>query len=456
MGGSLSRLTMSTEESPTVAVAFSGGRDSLALLHATCRSAAALGLQVVALHVHHGLQPEADDWVLWAQRLCARWRRCGWPLRLRWVRLSGAPAPGDSLEAWARNGRYEALARLAKEEGADLVLLAQHRRDQAETVMLQLLRGAGPAGLSAMPLLAQGRGLGWARPWLNQPRQAVEAYLQRHRLRPLEDPSNSDVRLARNRLRLQVWPVLLAAFGDAEVVLAAAAQRAQQASAALAELAALDLAPRVDDQGRLEVGSWRQLSPARQSNALRGWWSSQSERGLPDALLQRLLVEVPAAGAARWPAGRGLSCVLYRGRLQCLDSAAPAQAHGHPAPVWLDLSRPGRWPVMGWGGCIEVSLGGADGAKPDLLRAVQVQSRQGGERFQRSRHGLPRSLKKQYQSAGVPAHARVGPLLWSAGALLFAPGLGTDARCQACEGELGLLLRWCPDSVLSVRPQQTG
>ena len=90
-----------------MAVAFSGGRDSLALLHATCRAAQALGLQVAALHIHHGLLPEADAWLQDAQRLCARWRRRGWPVQLHWVRLSGQPGPGDSLEAWARAGRQK-------------------------------------------------------------------------------------------------------------------------------------------------------------------------------------------------------------------------------------------------------------------------------------------------------------------------------------------------------------
>ena len=237
----------------TVAVAFSGGRDSLALLHATCRVAQLLGLQVVALHVHHGLLPEADSWLRSAQQRCARWQRRGWPLRLRWARLEGSPAPGDSLEAWARQGRYGALGRLAKDEGATLLLLAQHRRDQAETLLLQALRGGGPAGLSAMPLVADRGGLRWARPWLGQPRTAIDAYVQRHRLQPVEDPSNDDPRLARNRLRLQVWPALTAAFGDAESTLAAAAQRAQEAAAALAELAAIDLATLVDGRGCLSA-----------------------------------------------------------------------------------------------------------------------------------------------------------------------------------------------------------
>lgn len=443
------------EAAAVVAVAFSGGLDSLALLHATCRAAAGTGVQVVALHVHHGLLPEADAWLDRARRLCARWRRRGWPLTLRWARLDGRPAPGDSLEAWARAGRYAALSRLAGEAGATLVLLAQHRRDQAETVLLQALRGGGPAGLSAMPVAAQRHGLQWARPWLDQPRSAIEAYLRCHRLRPVEDPSNADPRLARARLRRQLWPALLAAFPDAETALARAAQRAQQARAALDELAALDLAPLVDDTGGLAVAGWRGLSPARQANALRAWWRAETGRGAPDALVQRLLAEVPARGAAAWPAGAGWSCRLYRGRLQAslgalapvaAPAAAPAAATAEaPVSARLDLSRPGRHPVPGWPGWLEVRAVARGGIDAAALRAVQARARSGGERFQSHAAGLPRSLKQQYQQAGIPAHERTGPLLWAAdGRLLFVPRLGVDARWPAASDGAGLALRWWP------------
>jgi tRNA(Ile)-lysidine synthase len=307
-----------------VAVAFSGGRDSLALLHATCRAAQALGLQVAALHIHHGLLPEADAWLHDAQRLCARWRRRGWPVQLHWVRLSGQPAPGDSLEAWARAGRHAALAQLAQQAGASLLLLAHHRRDQAETFVLQALRGGAPAGLSAMPRQASRAGLIWARPWLDQPRGAIEAYVQRHRLQPVDDPSNADDRLARNRLRLQVWPALELAFPHAETSLAAAAQRAQEARAALDELAMLDLAPLVDADGALAVAGWRALSAARQANALRAWWAAQAGHSAPQPLVTRLLAEVPPQGVARWPAGGGWWCALRSGRLQVVAPGGQA------------------------------------------------------------------------------------------------------------------------------------
>ena len=428
---------------PTVAVAFSGGRDSLALLHATCRSAQALGLQVAALHIHHNLLPEADAWLTSAQALCARWHRRGWPLQLHWARLEGSPAAGDSLEAWARRGRYAELTRLAQHAGATLLLLAHHRQDQAETVLLQALRGAGPAGLSAMPVLAQRGALAWARPWLTQPPRAIDAYVHRHRLRPVQDPSNHDAALARSRLRSQVWPAFTAAFADGELALIGVAARAQEAATALAELATLDLASCAADSA-LQVGPWRTLSAARQANALRHWWRAQTGRGLPETLLRRLVAELRPSGAARWPAGPGWQAVLYRGTL--LLVADPPRPLG-AAVTQLDLSVPGRTSAPGWGGAFEVVDVPAGGLPAASLAQVALRPRSGAERFQAEPHRPPRSLKKQYQAAGVPAHARQGPLLWDAGGcLMWVPQLGPDARCLAMPGVAQLLLRWLPDA----------
>ena len=212
-----------------VAVAVSGGLDSTALLHCTARMAAAAGVQVHALHVHHGLQPDADAWMAQVAAQCRRWRAGGLPVRFHGHRVLERPAPGDSLEAWARRVRYRALADLAQAAGCSLVLLAHHRRDQAETVLLQALRGAGPAGLSAMPALVQREGLTWARPWLDQPREAIVAYVRRWHLRVVVDPSNADDRHARSRLRQRLWPDLQLAFADAERALCAVARRAQEA-----------------------------------------------------------------------------------------------------------------------------------------------------------------------------------------------------------------------------------
>ena len=424
---------------PTVAVAFSGGRDSLALLHATTRAAGSFGIDVVALHVHHGLVPVADEWVRSAQRLCARWRRRGWPVRLRWQRLDGTPAQGDSVEAWARRERYAALRRMAAEEGASLVLLAQHRRDQAETVLLQALRGAGPKGLAAMPRVAQREGLMWVRPWLSQPREAIDAYIKRYQLRPVEDPSNADVRWARNRLRERVWPALTSAFPDAEQSLAAVAARAAEVSAALAEWTAADLAA-VEREGGLDRAAWLSLSPARRALLLRAWLAQQLRSGAPESLVRRLLQEWPRAGTAQWPADGHRVLQAHRGRLRVVVRAGDPPAQGGLGT--LDLSVAGDHAVPAWHGHFEVRSATEGGIDQARLREVQLRARSGGERFQRAPKTPPRSLKKQYQSAGITGAGREGPLAWSGQQLLYVPGLGIDARATAEPGQPQLTLRW--------------
>lgn len=413
-----------------VAVAASGGRDSTALLHCTAQAARQLGVAVHALHVHHGLMPEADAWLAQVRAQSRRWGAA-----FHAVRLQTKPGPGDSVEAWARRERYRALAAMARAAGCGLVLLAHHRRDQAETLLLQALRGGGPAGLAAMPALAQRDGLAWARPWLDRPREAIEAYVQRHRLRFVDDGSNDDPRFARNRLRRQLWPALQAAFPDAELQLQAAARRAAESDACLRELAEAD-AGQVLAQDHLLVEPWLGLGDARRRLLLRHWL-----RAAPDTLVQRLALELPAArSGTRWPAPGG-ELRLHDGRLQWHAAAAVATVG---SALSMDLSQPGARPLPGWHGTLHVLPVARDGVAPQQLQAVRIAARAGGEQFQLAPRGVPRALKKQFQSRRVPAWQREGPLVFSGHQLVFVPGLGIDARCRAASGQPQLALRWEP------------
>lgn len=312
---------------PRVAVAVSGGPDSLALLHATWCAARGLGVDVLALHVHHGLQPAADGWLHALERRCRRWQ-----LSLAWTRLETRPAPGDSVQAWARRERYAALARMAHAEGCSLVLLAQHRRDQAETFLLQALRGGGPAGLASMARRFERDGLVWMRPWLDQDREAIEAYLRRHRLRAIDDPANHDPRYGRSRLRQQVWPALAAAFPHAEVTLATAAARAAEAADLMAEVAGADLAAAAPD-GPLRVPALLALSPARRANLLRAWLAGVLAGPVPETLVARLVAELPARGASRWPAERaGVPGFVWLRRRSLVWEASPVSGAPESRP----------------------------------------------------------------------------------------------------------------------------
>lgn len=433
----------------TVAVAYSGGRDSTALLHATLAAAEPLGLRVLALHVHHGLSVEADHWMAHGQALCKRWARRGRPVEFLARRLTARPVRGESVEAWARQARYRALREMAVEHGVGLVLLAHHRRDQAETFVLQALRGGGVAALSAMPRAVRRDGVTWARPWLDEPHERIDAYLRRHRLAHIDDDTNDDERYARNRLRARVWPALTEAFADAEASLAAAAQWAQEASAGLAELAAIDLATLCTD-GTLDVAAWRALSPVRQSNALRAWLREGIGKAPAATLIERLMKELRPTGAMRWPAHGG-SLRSYRGRLQYEAAAGlqraqrrPKVSSGKEGNASLDLSAAGVHELTEWNGAFIVERVASGGIPVATVACLTLRVRAPGDRFQSGPARPPRSLKLQYQAAGVPDWQRHGLVACHDGVLVYVPGLGIDARALAGPGEAQLSLRWVP------------
>lgn len=318
-----------------LAIAVSGGPDSLALLHATlaCVRREGIAVRVHALHVHHALMPQADAWLRALRERCARWRRQGAALEFHATRIPGRPAPAQSIEAWARQVRYDALAAMARECGAAIIWLAQHRRDQAETFVVQALRGSGPAGLAGMARSTWREGLLWERPWLDQPREAIEAYVQRHRLRPVFDPSNADPRFVRSALRSRIWPALLELRPQAEVALARAARRQAQAEACLQALARIDARAGTIDSGddagvqalpaALPVRRWLSLPAPRRDNLLRHWALEQGAGRIASTLVERLAREVAGArGGARWPAGAGW-IVLRRGSLHWQAPQAP-------------------------------------------------------------------------------------------------------------------------------------
>ena len=411
-------------------------------------AAEALGIEVVALHVHHGLVPAADRWLEQGRALCLRWARRGRPVTFAATRLDRKPGAGESVEAWARQTRYRALRQMALAHGIDLVLLAHHRRDQAETFLLQALRGGGVAALSAMPASICREGVTWARPWLELPREAIEAYVRRHRLVHVDDDSNADPRFARNRLRLAVWPALTGAFPGAEAALASAAGWAQEATAALAEAAEVDLTVAAGPDS-LDIAAWRALSPARQSNLLRAWLRRSTGRPPAASLVERLMREVSERGSMRWPLEVG-ELRSHRGRIRYSADvgAAPgrrgAASAVDDALVTVDLGRPGRYELAGWAGAFEVRRVTTGGMPTAWASGLEVRSRRPGDRFQAGPGRPPRSLKLQFQAAGLAAWERAGPLLCRDAMPVFVAGLGIDARALARPGEPQVSLAWRP------------
>lgn len=266
---------------PPVAVAYSGGADSTALMLA---AVARWPSQVVALHVHHGLQDAADGFEAHVRARCAHW---GVPVHV--AHADARPAPGASPEDAARRVRYAALASLALQAGASCVLLGQHADDQGETVLLALSRGAGLPGLAAMPSSFERHGMRFLRPLLEVPGPALRAWLAASGIAVVEDPTNQDLHLTRNRIRHRVLPALEQALPQWRATLARSARHAAQAQSLLDEVASQDLAAM---GGRPVLARLRALSRPRQANLLRHWLRSQHAASASDAQLRELLDQV--------------------------------------------------------------------------------------------------------------------------------------------------------------------
>lgn len=293
----------------TICVALSGGRDSVVLLHLLHRLG--LGERLSALHVHHGLSPHADAWAAFCASCCAG---LGVPLAVRRVVVD---AVGCGLEAAARQARYAAFAECA----ADCLLLAQHRGDQAETLLFNLLRGSGVAGAAAIPVERRLGRLRLLRPLLDVPRSEIEAYARSGGLAWVDDESNGDLGLSRNYLRHCVLPGLGERFPGAEAAFARAARNFTEAQELLDELAAADWRAAADGEA-VVLAVLRTFSPQRVKNLLRyrlrqlGWQPPVASR------LDEFVRQLQAAGADRHP-----ELQLPGGRMRC----ARGRLHWLPA-----------------------------------------------------------------------------------------------------------------------------
>ncbi|MDP9993314.1 tRNA(Ile)-lysidine synthase [Variovorax boronicumulans] len=270
-----------------LAVGFSGGADSTALL-AACASR--WPGQVVAFHVHHGLQAAADDFERHCGEVCAR---LGVPLVVH--RVDARHAPGDSPEDTARRARYEAFGAMARMDPTrpfiQLIALGHHADDQVETLLLALSRGAGLPGLAAMPAHAERNGLNIYRPLLTVPAADIRAWLAARDLPWIEDPSNGDARYTRNRIRAVLLPALEQAFPQFRATFARSIGHAAQAQQLLLELAAQDL----EAVGNPPlIKALQALSRARQANVLRHWLMQSHGCAPSAAQLDQLLDQVRA------------------------------------------------------------------------------------------------------------------------------------------------------------------
>jgi len=419
-----------------VAVALSGGRDSVVLLDALAAVAPARGNKVTAIHVHHGLSANADAWAQACVERCAELR-----IACEVRRVEVAPQPRASLEALARHARYHALAESAQRSGTAVVALAHHRNDQAETLLLQLLRGSGPHGLAAMPAWRQdAAGIAWWRPLLGMPRARIDAYARARQLRWSNDESNDDTRHARNAVRHSVMPALQRIAPQADATLARAAAHQADAARLLDELAEQDGRDACDGTTLL-CYALDALAPHRARNLLR--WFLRGH-GLPAPSTARLAAMLNQLRGARGDAvirlaHAGVEIGVHQGRIM-LHAAPPAcfdmRWHGEP-----ELALPHG----------TLAFGHAEGSGIDLAQVagdVRIRSRAGGERFQVASDRPRRALKSILRDAGIPPWERRGlPLVFCGDALAAVAGLGIDAALRAGPGRPGLTIAWHPRPV---------
>jgi tRNA(Ile)-lysidine synthase len=440
-----------------ITVGLSGGVDSVVLLDVLRHLAGPLRFTLTAIHVNHGLSPNATRWTAFCRELC---RRRAIPLRVRKV----AVARGNSTEAAARTARYSAF----RAERAEFVALAHNRDDQAETLLLQLLRGAGAKGLSAMPVFRiEDRGLrievnnaarearrkraldpqssvinpAFLRPLLDVPRADILDYARRHELQWIEDESNADTGYDRNFLRHRILPLMAQRWPAYGATLARSARHLAQAAQLLEVLAMQDACIAADGEA-LNIDALRALGAARAGNVVRhllaGHGVDMPNTARLDEFLRQLLA---ARHDARVRAAFGdVDLRQFAGTLHLVRRRVAAVP---PAVEWRGQHRL-RLPEWDGATLVMRRVRGR-GIRCALLdgKSVTLRPRHGGERLQPDGARPRRSLKNLLQESRIPPWQRERlPLLFCGAALVWVPGIGIDCRFQARAGEPGLEPSW--------------
>lgn len=423
-----------------VAIGLSGGMDSVVLLDLFHRLHASRELSLSAIHVNHQISPHAGEWEAFCRSLC---ERRAIALTVRRVQVT---PDGSGVEAAARRVRYRAYASI----DADFVALAHHLDDQAETLLLQLLRGAGPKGLAGMPVVrAQESAMdGKAssprilRPLLDLRRKDIEAYAKSRRLEWVEDDSNTDSRYDRNYLRNELLVQLDARFPGYRETLARAARNLADYALLAEELARIDAQSL--DRSAISAERLRQLSDARALNLLRQLFADRESLMPPRARLEEALRQCREAGRDAEIQITFGDAVLrcYRDRVELVENSP---------------DMPSNWQSR-WDGHHELVLpdglgvlrsravvGEGIASRHFEIRAATVRGRSGGERMQPGENRPRRALKSLLQEHAIPPWERSRmPLVFFGEQLAWVPGIGVAAEFRAAAAEPGIAPEWEP------------
>lgn len=423
----------------SILIGLSGGVDSVVLLHLLHELSSRFSWQLSALHVHHGISRNADEWAGFCADLCARY-----PIPLHIEHVDIAPLRAQGIEAAARKLRHAAFAR----QPCDFVALAHHADDQAETLLLQLLRGAGVRGASAMPILSQSKrplpamhagSPDLLRPLLHCSRQDILNYAAAQGLQWIEDESNADDSYPRNFLRHRVMPLLDQQFPAYRDTLGRSTQHFAEASELLDELAMQDAGQALDGN-TMQVAALRELPPARAKNLLRYFLHAQGASMPQSALLEEMLRQLCDArqDAAVSVCYGDHQVRRYRDRVYLLP--APAELDHDFVLPWqgeaiLD------WPPL----ATRLHFSRTSGTGVSLQRLqrapLTLRLRRGAETLRLHPAAANRTLKNLLQQYHIPPWQRERlPLLFCGEELVCVVGLAIDADFQALENEDGVLV----------------
>jgi tRNA(Ile)-lysidine synthase len=441
------RVSVLTAESP-FAVAYSGGLDSSVLLHLAGRHAKAKGFAFHAFHVHHGFSPNADAWLSHCETEAAGQ---GALFASTKVNIDAASLGTDGLEQAARLARYQALRKLCRTHGIRLLLVAHHQDDQAETLMLQLMRGAGPQGLSGMAFFQEdhallGKNICLGRPLLNISRAALEDYASRHSLPYVVDESNQDASYRRNALRNLVFPLLEEHFPGFARCVARSASHIRSAQCVVHELATSDFEKcrSRESEMALNLDELATLSPQRRDNVLRYWLHASGIRMPSTVLLEQVQRQLFDSESDRHPLFVLEQFALSRdGQYVMLH---PNLGSPQKEDVLLQWHGEHEIVVPQWHGTLVFEPVECNGiSRHELLEnALALKPRKGQERLKTVQNRPSRTLKNLFQEAAIPVWQREWlPLIYLRANIIAVAGLGMDARHCSSNGNIRLV--WRPD-----------
>ena len=444
-----------------IVAAYSGGKDSTALVEVLARLKKSAYKNVIesvtAVHVHHGLSKLADDWAKHAEEQCARWQI---PLRIE--RVYVPPHASCGPEAAARQARYKALMKVAREVNADAIFTAHHLDDRIETFLIQWIRGAGPEGLAAISPVRSLENAGdegdlvLARPWLTVSSAEIAAFVKRAKLTWVEDDSNADTRFLRNLIRNDILPPLDKARPGWRAAAARSITLVAQSADILSNLGEDDCLHCAGDRPMsLNIAKLLALGFERQANCLRAWLAGAGVRSPSHARLGEILKQLRQTHADTKMSFRVGSKELRRWGVNLVMVDPVAAPRGVEQRIAIQWKGEASIAVASWRGVLKFTpcTGDEEGIDASRLREgrLEIRVRKGGEKIKLYRLRPSKNLKHLFQAAGVPSFERSKlPLLWLDDTLVYAAGLGTDVRLYADPDLVAerVKLEWVPDKPL--------